>query len=716
MAHVTESSPYVKVYTCGCTPKPKYGKPWFTADLYFLRQTRDDLYKIYRADPTNHEKYNSFKKARNKYTNQIKKNVKKYYGHKYEEAGGDCSKCWKVTNEITGKSRPTENAIEMIIDASGNHHSNSQDIANIMNHNFATIGAQLNKSACDNIPVSVLDNIPDYSKEAEFDFTPPTPSEVYKILSGLNPKKPTGPDGIPALAYKLSAGQLIKPVTHLFSICIRTKTFPARWGRSFITALYKNKGSKTDFTMYRPITIITPISKAYETFTTEQMSVFLKNRFHEHQYGFRKIRSTQYGVLHATEHVRTSLNKPKSTKPVISTVFLDLSKAFDSVKHTLLLQVLGKMGFSQNAQTIINAYLSNRTSQVKIAPNEKTRRMMAQDERHCHEVLSSPEPVNDGVPQGTKAGPLLYISYTDPILRTMNKFAETAAYADDTFIITIADSYSELEDKTARNLSQVETLYDNFGLKMNVLKTQLTVNPPSMNLTELHVNNSGKTESLQVDEHTTLLGVELDSSLTMIYQIDKVIGKLRSGVAALRAVRDKIPLKIAIQLLNTMFYSHHDYCCTTWHGKTTQSQLNKMETLHRKILRTVYHVGPRYSSKDLYPLANTFTLELRRELAVLQIAHAVMHKLAPTNWHDFIKPTRNKRSTDTMRAAPDRSYGSSFFLGLQQTAVRLWNGIPTDVRATTDPKAFKHLCKTILIDRFFLKNGYLHKPDVINRF
>ena len=204
---------------------------------------------------------------------------------------------------------------------------------------------------------------------------------------------------------------------------------PDEWKISHITPIFKGKGNKSSLENYRPISIISPISKVFESILGAKMRAYFEsnNILHQDQNGFREGRSCHLALNTIVDFAKRNLDK----KNHVVAVFLDLSKAFDTIDHDLLLNKLNKYGFSDNAYNLIKDYLSNRKSIVKFNGSKSK-----------HELLKS------GVPQGSILGPLLFIIFINDLCHIKTQSLK-CLFADDTTLLNagknVSDITSELE-------------------------------------------------------------------------------------------------------------------------------------------------------------------------------------------------------------------------------------------------------------------------------
>ena len=199
---------------------------------------------------------------------------------------------------------------------------------------------------------------------SNFKISPLSILEVVDGLKSLTKNSGVGEVGIESVILIEGAEEIGPNLTYLFNLIISTGIFPDEWKCAHVVPLYKGKGSKSSPENYRPISILSPISKLFESLISKQIYYYLEsnNMLHPSQFGFRKKLSCELALNSMVEDWRNGLD---SGHDFIS-IFLDLSKAFDTVDHNILLSKLPYYFFHSNTINLIGNYLSNRSLRVKI--------------------------------------------------------------------------------------------------------------------------------------------------------------------------------------------------------------------------------------------------------------------------------------------------------------------------------------------------------------
>ncbi len=256
-------------------------------------------------------------------------------------------------------------------------------------------------------------------------------NDVFCALSGLNPQKAYGPDGVPPIVLKNCASVLTPYLAKLFRLCISTSIFPSCWKYAYIQPMPK-KRDRSNPSNYRPIALLSCLSKAFKTILNKWFLKHLSgfNLLSDRQYDFRKERSNGDLLAFLTNFWSSSLSCFGETFAVA----LDISKAFDRVCHKSLLSKLPTYGFYSSLCTFISSFLSGRSISVVV-------------DGYC----SKPKSINSGVPQGPVLSPTLFLLLINDFLSITE--CPIHSYADDStlhYSVTFKSRPSQIELHNAR--------------------------------------------------------------------------------------------------------------------------------------------------------------------------------------------------------------------------------------------------------------------------
>ena len=244
-----------------------------------------------------------------------------------------------------------------------------------------------------------------------FSFKRVTVAEMKSQLQLLNIRKSSPHEDIPSKLLKMNIDLFCYPLTRLFNLYADANKFPDDLKVANVTALYK-KDDRMNKTNYRPISRLTTISKRFERLIHIQLYDFIALKLSALLGGFRKNYNTQHVLLNFLQNCKNIIDK----EGFAGAVFMDLSKAFDSMNHGLLIAKLHAYGLSIEALELIQNYLSNRKQRVKL-----------------NTTFSAWKETKVGVPQGSVLGPLLFNVFINDIFLFVNK-TKICTYADDTTI------------------------------------------------------------------------------------------------------------------------------------------------------------------------------------------------------------------------------------------------------------------------------------------
>ena len=334
------------------------------------------------------------------------------------------------------------------ISSNGVQHADPKDIATALNSFFASVW----KTLADKFCCFCSDFLkPKEVRDGSFCLKEIDESFVLKQLRSLKPNKAIGVDRISARLLKFASFSICSSVTKYLNVSIRPSRFPEIWKCSKVTALFKS-GDQTNESNYRPISILPTLRKTLERAVHFQLYDYLNTNhlLTDKQYGFRSKHSTVTALASFADDVLRNMERGN----LCEAVFLDMSKAFDTVDHSILLAKLSFLGLTPNAVQWFQSYLSHRKQHTSYGKE-----------------ISGPLPVTYGVPQGSILGPLLFLVYINDLPTAVNH-CSVSLYADDTVLYCYASNIKDLENALNEDLSRTALWLHRNKLTLNIEKTK----------------------------------------------------------------------------------------------------------------------------------------------------------------------------------------------------------------------------------------------------
>jgi len=399
------------------------------------------------------------------------------------------------------------------------------------------------------------------------------------------------------------------------------------------------------------------------------------------QSGYRKFHSVETALLKIQNDLLLNID----SKRVTALIQLDMSAAFDTVDHSILLHRLSlNFGLSNSALEFLSSYLSNRSQFVKIGSS-------------CSDI----SPLLMGVPQGSILGPLLFSLYTTPLSYLFDSSSISYhLYADDTQIYL---SFSS--DNDAFSLGYLSST---LGLVYQWLSANcLCVNPSKTEYVLVgtwqqcaKINNAAldfNSSILAPSSSVRSLGVIFDSELNMSKQISAVCSSCHYAIRQLHQVRPSLNFNSSKLLANALVSSKLDFCNSLYYG-LPQNQIHRMQLVQNSLARVVCpgisrrdHISPILRSLHWLPV------EQRIQYKLLVLSYKTLLYNQPTYLRDLLAP---HTSVCSLRSFHQHSLTAPFVKSatgrrsFSYAAPFLWNKLPTHLRTAASLSVFRSQLKT----------------------
>ena len=350
------------------------------------------------------------------------------------------------------------------------------------------------------------------SLQNTFVFENITASEIERTIAGLDKRKSTGIDGINGVFVSTFSRLLAPVLSQLFNKSIIRGEFPKDMKVAKIIPIAKTKSNLDIVSNYRPIALLSIFSKIFEKIIASRLTNFFTkyNILYEHQYGFRAHYSTKLALLESIDEIRKNLESGN----LVAGIYLDLSKAFDSLDHGILLSKIYNYGIRGFVFDWVKSYISNR---ILIT--------------YTNGVASSPKLTNYGVPQGSVLGPLLFLIYINDMGSIPNLVANPKLFADDANIFVPGANFNALHSNCITTISSLHEWIISNRLTLNIDKTCYMIFLPSSK--QVIPSNFILTINNRVISRVTFtkfLGVLIDDKLVWKNHIDELSLHLRKFI------------------------------------------------------------------------------------------------------------------------------------------------------------------------------------------
>ena len=450
--------------------------------------------------------------------------------------------------------------------------------------------------------------------------------------------------------------------------------------------LKKPNLDNTDLHNYRPISNLPFLSKLLEKTVFNQLSNHLINNniLDKFQSGFRSQHSTETALLKVVSDLRLASNANK----VSVLMLLDLSSAFDTIDHCILIDRLEKwVGLSGSALKWFTSYLAERQFSVSLG-----------------DLRSNPVQVEYGIPQGSILGPILFSLYMLPlghIIKSHN--INYHCYADDTQLhISISPDDPNALGTLISCLNDIHLWMSKNFLKLNNGKTEILLTGPKSE--RERVQSMLGPLAGQVKTEVTDLGVILDSDLNFNSHFNKVTRTAFLHLRNMAKVRPFLNQRDAEVLTHAFITSRLDYCNSLFTG-LTKTSIRKLQIIQNTAARILTNTRRRDHISPVLSTLHWLPVSFRIDFKALLFVYKALHGLAPPYIKDSIKlytPPRTLRSTTALLLdvpkGPHKTIGKASFWVY---GPKLWNTLPRELKKANSLSIFKSKLKTYLFNKAF---------------
>ena len=424
------------------------------------------------------------------------------------------------------------------------------------------------------------------NRQDSFQFHTLSTATVQHLLSSVKTNTAPGHDGISGSLVKRLASSISPNITRIMNSSITECVVPSLWKKANISAVWKGKGSKTEPSNYRPISVLPILARMLEKVCAKQLNRYVEEKMilPKEQFGFRDRSSCEVALVSGLDSWLGEVDKGQ----MVGALLLDMSKAFDTVPHQMLLAELEKIGCGLDSLRWFHDYLTNRKQMVVL--DSKT---------------TNWQTVGRGVPQGSCLSPLLFNIFVREL--PANCTSATVQFADD---VTHSEAnHGQCPTAMTQNLAESFAHTKNFcvthELKINAAKTQFIVfKSPNKKLPEdFHITLDGC--EIRPSNNVKLLGVTLDQHLTFKDHIDQVCRKCHGLLGVLNRSAPFLSKELLRMAFISLVRLQLEYCSATF-APAARTHLQKLQTI-QKIASRIICRQPRNSHSE--PLLQSLCLD-----------------------------------------------------------------------------------------------------------
>ena len=381
---------------------------------------------------------------------------------------------------------------------------NTGQLVELLNDHFVNVGGERDLTAAPTVVPHKLE--------------PVSIGQVKSMLKNVNPNKSPNCEDWPAWITKAACEDLCIPVTDIYNCMLATNTYPNVWKTAEIRPLKKTKNPEKT-SDYRPISLLHHLGKIAEEVILQRLQSSLGDKLDKNQYAYQRNLSTTDALLDVIHNWCLELDDLKTSH--VSSAFVDMSKAFDSISHATLFRKLEFYGIRGNVLAWFKSYLLNRQIKVKY-----------------RNVLSETYEMTYGTPQGSVLGPLMYIILANDLVKIL-RCCNCVTFADDTMVFASGSNRRVFYLKVNSDLYRLTEWFDSNYLTLNIDKSKYIIFRPRRKK-ELNFKGSIRVGGKEISrvENIKFLGIIVDEFLDWNQQLKHILIKMIAGNYSLNMIKN----------------------------------------------------------------------------------------------------------------------------------------------------------------------------------
>lgn len=418
----------------------------------------------------------------------------------------------------------------------------------------------------------------------------PSVGEITEQINSLKTSKAPGNDRIHNSLLKNLPRSAMKHLATILIACMTFCYFPNDWKCANVIPIKKPGKDPQLSTSYRPISLLSSISKILEKVITSRIHHHLElyNILPSAQYGFRKFMSTTHQLKRVTNQLKQNLRRKYTT----AALMFDVEKAYDRVWTNGLIYKMIITNFPSYIIRIVASFVRHRSFQVII-----------------NNTKSSTKVIQYGLPQGAVMSPILYNIYTYDLPSPQN--CMLALYADDSLLLSWSDNWPEIENNINNGVNEFHSFFERWKITLNPQKTEafLVTRRRVRAVPSLPFVHNGN--EVEWESEAKYLGMIIDKTLTFKQNTDYLLNKTQTAIRTLYpliARRSKLNIENKLLIYKTAIRPIFTYASPVYIDMAKQHK-KKLQIIQNKILRMILDAPMYTRTDDLHEEAGVETVE-----------------------------------------------------------------------------------------------------------
>ena len=527
-------------------------------------------------------------------------------------------------------------------------------------------------------------------------FETSTEKEIVELVKS-SPNKSCSLDTVPTWLIRDFIDILAPSIVSIVNVSLTSADVPPELKQALVTPLLKKPSlDKDNLSNYRPVSNLNFLSKIIEKVVAKRLRAHLKQNdlFPKYQSAYREHHSTETAMLRVQNDILKHIDRGNC----VALVLLDLSAAFDTIDHKLLLDRLEKnFGISSKALHWVSSYMENRTQSVRLDPGPSPTSLQSGT------VTSQPARLSCGVPQGSILGPLLFTLYTAPLVNVISRYngIEHHLYADDTQLCVpiprdqVAASLENIE----KCCSEIKQWMTSNMLKLNDSKTEVLLLGKDHQRRRIHIDKLkiGDSEiKIETTSSVRNLGFFLDSDISSKTHVSKICQSSHFHLRNIGKIRKMLDSDTTKTLVQSLVVSKIDYCNALLLNAPSTT-IDRLQKIQNRAARLVTLSRPREHITPVLRSLHWLPVKERISFKICCIIYKCLNDLAPEYLSELLElyvPPRPLRSQSQQHLS--LKYGR---LDISERAFpiggpKLWNKLDMSIRNSENLNIFKKRLKT----------------------